>query len=84
MNDGFYSIQFTVSNLEKNAKQHYIRSAIGESLFKQMVDKICSSNIQEDITDYSTKYSLTLKIATPDEYYKDVEQKAYELLHLFR
>lgn len=76
-----YTGSMHVSNLEYKTNQNkegidnYIRSALIHRLAASIID----TRIDVTRGDYSVVYRYEVIVATPDEYWKDVERKAMEL-----
>jgi hypothetical protein len=72
-----------VSNLEYNTRKDEVLYTIKDNMAKQLAYEITSAHMFERSKDYSKEYYMALVVADIDDYWKDVEKKAYELTSRF-
>jgi hypothetical protein len=75
------TISITISNLQKNSSpeqwQHHIRYQMSHGLAEKIYDAKLAS--MEDTNQFSTTYRMNIIVADVDDYWADVERKAYEI-----
>jgi hypothetical protein len=73
----------TVSNLAMNTSVIDITRLVHQRMASALAAAICEAQAEKTVHDFHTEFKLELIVATPSDYWRDVEQKALELSRRF-
>lgn len=70
-----------ISNLQKNTDPERWEHHIRDRMSRELADKIYHARLRsrEEIGQHATVYRMSLIVADVDEYWADVERRAYEI-----
>lgn len=66
------------STLQKNVDPERVRRLARDKLVQQIAHAIADAKIEEIQRDFSVAYRISVVVADPDDYWRDVERAAIE------
>jgi hypothetical protein len=74
-----FAIINTISNLTKNVDGGRGVRMIHDNMRQAIANKLVGTYIEEQVNEFSTEYRMQIVVATEQDYWRDVNEKAMEI-----